>query len=65
MITSARVSAPASLLISCEQFTLNVTEVLDPIVSLKLTNIVKQLVDVAYIMGHEDGKHGTSSDSRF
>jgi hypothetical protein len=51
--------APEDLLISSEHFMLNVTEELDPIIGLKLTGLIKQLVNVAYLMGHEDGHRRT------
>ncbi|UFP94140.1 hypothetical protein [Gloeobacter morelensis] len=48
--------APEPLLISSERFVLGVTEQLDPLVSLQLTGVIKQLVNIAYLMGNEDGK---------
>jgi hypothetical protein len=47
--------APEHLLTSSEHFMLDVTEQFDPIVGLKLTGLIKQLVNIAYLMGHEDG----------
>jgi hypothetical protein len=47
--------APEQLLISSEHFMLNITEQFDPIIGLKLTGLIKQLVNIAYLMGHEDG----------
>jgi hypothetical protein len=57
-----KVQIPERLLTSSEQFLLNVTEPLDPLLSLTLTGLVKQLVNIAYLMGHADGKQTKPSD---
>ncbi|AGY57118.1 hypothetical protein [Gloeobacter kilaueensis] len=46
---------PALLLASSERLFLEVTEPLDQLIALKLAGIVRQLVSVAYSMGHADG----------
>lgn len=53
--------APDLLLLSIEKLMLNVTEPLDPLVGLKLTGLTRQITEVAYMMGHQDGqRHATS-----
>lgn len=54
---------PEHLLISSEHFMLNVTEQFDPMVGLQLTGLIKQLVNVAYLMGHEDGHRRTEQQT--
>ncbi|MBC7879929.1 MAG: hypothetical protein H7Y37_01215 [Anaerolineae bacterium] len=51
--------APEELLNSSEHLMLDVTAEFDPIIGLKLTALIKQLVNVAYLMGHEDGHRWT------
>jgi hypothetical protein len=62
MKSPIKVQIPERLLISSEQFFLNITEPLDPLISLSLTGLMKQLVNIAYLMGHADGKQTESSD---
>ncbi|MBC8122336.1 MAG: hypothetical protein H7Y22_10910 [Gemmatimonadaceae bacterium] len=56
MYNSAMAQTPEPLLVSCERFVLDITEQLDPLISLQLTGAMKRLVDIAYLMGNEDGK---------
>lgn len=62
MKSPIKVQIPERLLISSEQFFLNITEPLDPLISLSLTGLMKQLVNIAYLMGHVDGKQTEPSD---
>jgi hypothetical protein len=62
MKSPIKVQTPEQLIISSEQFVLNITEPLDPLVSLTLTGVMKQLVNVAYLMGHADGKQRDPSE---
>ncbi|MCJ2544404.1 hypothetical protein JX360_16075 [Synechococcus bigranulatus str. 'Rupite'] len=50
------INTPEALRRSFEQFMLNVTEPLDPLISLKLTQLVVMLGDTAYAMGYSDGQ---------
>lgn len=50
------IKTPEALRRSIEQFMLNVTEPLDPLLSLKLTQLVVMLGDTAYAMGYSDGQ---------
>jgi hypothetical protein len=54
---------PEELLNSSEHFMLDVTAQFDPIISLKLTALIKQLVNVAYLMGQEDGYRWTKQQT--
>jgi hypothetical protein len=49
-------NAPNPLLIGIEKLMLEVTDNLDPLIGLKLTGLVCQITDVAYMMGHQDGQ---------
>lgn len=62
METSTKVQIPERLLISTEQFLLNISEPLDPLLGLTLTGLVKQLVNISYLMGHADGKRNVPGD---
>jgi hypothetical protein len=62
MKSPIKVQIPERLLISSEQFFLNITEPLDPLISLSLTGLMKQLVNIAYLMGHADGEQTEPSD---
>lgn len=55
MNTPIEVQIPEPLLISSEKFFLDTTETLDPLVSLTLLSLIKQLIKIAYLMGHQDG----------
>jgi hypothetical protein len=55
--------APEELLNASEHFMLDVTTQFDPIISLKLTALIKQLVNVAYLIGHEDGCRWTKQQT--
>ncbi len=50
------IKTPEALRRSLEQFMLNVTEPLDPFLSLKLTQLVLQVGDIAYAMGYSDAQ---------
>jgi hypothetical protein len=52
------IRTPLALRKSFEKFVLEMTESLDPFVSLKLTQFVLMLVDTAYSMGYSDGQQG-------
>jgi len=47
---------PESLLQTFEQFYLNITQDLDPYFSLAFTNLSKQVITTAYLMGFQDAK---------
>jgi hypothetical protein len=50
------IKTPEALRRSVEQFMLDVTEPLDPLLALKLTQVVVMLGDTAYAMGYSDGQ---------
>jgi hypothetical protein len=52
---------PEGLLLSIEKLMLGVTDNLDPFVGLKLTNLTRQVVEVAYMMGRQDGTRSANS----
>jgi len=47
---------PEPLLQTFEQFYLNITQDLDPYLALAFTNLSKQAITTAYLMGFEDAK---------
>jgi hypothetical protein len=51
---------PEVLLEAFEQFYLNITQDLDPYFALALTNLSKQAITTAYLMGFEDAKRQQS-----
>jgi hypothetical protein len=53
--------APDGLLISIERLMLDITDNLDPFIGLKLTGITRQVAEISYIMGHQDGNRGAST----
>jgi hypothetical protein len=53
---------PEQLLTSSERLLLDITEPLDPLISLRLTGLIKQLVHIAYLMGREDGRQISPDD---
>ncbi len=57
------INTPEALRRSFEQFMLNVTEPLDPLISLKLTQLVVMLGDTAYAMGYSDGQQKPARDN--
>lgn len=48
------------LSLAAEKMFLEVTEPLDSLLSLKLLQIVRGLVDISYVMGHQDGSRSGS-----
>ncbi|MEN9205583.1 MAG: hypothetical protein Q6K99_06835 [Thermostichales cyanobacterium BF4_bins_65] len=50
------ITTPVPLRQSFERFMLEVTEPLDPLLALKLTQLVLSLTDTAYAMGYSDGQ---------
>jgi hypothetical protein len=48
--------APDMLLLSIEKLMLDVTEPLDPLVGLKLVGLSRQITELVYMMGHQDGQ---------
>jgi hypothetical protein len=50
------IKTPEALRRSVEQFMLDVTEPLDPLLALKLTQLVVRPGDTAYAMGSSDGQ---------
>ncbi|MDX2273212.1 MAG: hypothetical protein NW237_14865 [Cyanobacteriota bacterium] len=50
------IETPEPLRRSFEKFMLDATEPLDPLISLKLTQLVVLLGDTAYAMGFSDGQ---------
>jgi hypothetical protein len=50
------ITLPEMLRRSVEKFMMDATESLDSLEALKITNLTVGLVDVAYTMGHNDGK---------
>ncbi len=59
------IKTPEALRRSIEQFVLNVTETLDPLLSLKLTQLVVMLGDTAYAMGYSDGQQKPNERCRY
>jgi len=59
------IKTPEALRRSIEQFMLNVTEPLDPLLSLKLTQLVVMLGDTAYAMGYSDGQQKPEECCRY
>ncbi|MFS8871961.1 hypothetical protein NW870_02815 [Synechococcus sp. R50.1] len=59
------IKMPEALRRSIEQFMLNVTEPLDPLLSLKLTQLVVMLGDTAYAMGYSDGQQKPDERCRY
>ncbi len=58
------IKTPEALRRSVEQFMLNVTEPLDPLLALKLTQLVVMLGDTAYAMGYSDGQRNLDERCR-
>ncbi len=54
------IKTPDALRLSFERFLLDVTEPLDPLISLKLTQLTLSLAETAYAMGYQDGQHQPS-----
>lgn len=50
------VNTPDMLNLAVERMFLDLTEPLDTMLSLQMLQIVRSLVNVAYTMGHSDGK---------
>ncbi|GAB4214990.1 MAG: hypothetical protein OHK0012_14090 [Synechococcales cyanobacterium] len=50
------ISTPAPMRQSFERFMLEVTEPLDPLIALKMTQLVLGLADTAYAMGYHDAQ---------
>jgi len=50
------IETPSDLLLSIEKLFIDVTEPLDPYVSLVLTNLTTKLIETVYIMGYQDGQ---------
>ncbi|MGF1577299.1 MAG: hypothetical protein ACFCU9_15425 [Cyanophyceae cyanobacterium] len=48
---------PDVMRLSFEKFLLDITEPLDPLISLKLTQLSLSLAETAYSMGYQDGQH--------
>ncbi len=59
------IKTPEALRRSIEQFVLNVTEPLDPLLSLKLTQLVVMLGDTAYARGYSDGQQKPNERCRY
>lgn len=57
------IQTPEALRQSFERFLLDVTEPMDPLISLKLTQLMLGLVDTSYAMGYQDGQHQPVSGS--
>jgi hypothetical protein len=50
------IKTPAMLSQCIEKFMLDISEPLDPLLSLQLTQLVVKLGDMAYAMGYSDGQ---------
>jgi len=61
MYPRSSMKTPEGLLLSIEKLMLGVTDNLDPFVGLKLTNLTRQVVEVAYMMGRQDGTRSANS----
>ncbi|BAC91983.1 hypothetical protein [Gloeobacter violaceus] len=51
---------PETLRSSIEMLMLDTTEPLDPLLSLKLTNLTMNVAKIVYMMGLQDGRSGSS-----
>ncbi len=58
------ITLPEMLRNAVEKFMTDVTEPLDPLEALRITNMTVGLVDMAYSMGHNDGQHASSDHKR-
>jgi len=50
------ITTPVPMRQSFERFMLEITEPLDPLIALKLTQLVLSLTDTAYAMGYSDAQ---------
>jgi hypothetical protein len=58
-----KINSPEMLRSAVEKFMINVTEPLDSLEALKITNMTVGLVDMAYSMGHNDGQQASQDSS--
>jgi hypothetical protein len=58
-----KITSPEMLRSAVEKFMINVTEPLDALEALKITNMTVGLVDMAYSMGHNDGQQDSQDSS--
>ncbi len=58
------VALPEMLRSAVEKFMMDATESLDSLEALKITNLTIGLVDMAYTMGHNDGKDALEDRKR-
>ncbi len=56
---------PATMRRSVESFLLQMTEVMDPLQALQVTNLTMNLMDMVYVMGLQDGKNIPEVPLRF
>jgi len=52
---------PSAMLQAFEQFYLEITQPLDPYIALTLTNLSKQAIATAYLMGFQDAQKNLNS----
>jgi hypothetical protein len=57
------IQTPEPLVRSIEKLYMDITEPLDPYVALALTNLSVKVIEIAYMMGHQDGSSSQSPNS--